>query len=74
MRPILSVAALVAGICLVYMGYERQGSLAGKADKTLSRIGQKIDGGDHTPAQVKYYIAGTVLAIGGAVGLGLVKR
>ena len=74
MRAILSLAALIGGIWLVYLGYERQQSLAGKADNTLSRIGQKIDGGDHTPIHMKYYVAGAVLVLGGAVGLGLVKR
>ena len=74
MRAILSLMALVGGIWLLYMGYERQGSLAGKADNTISKIGQKIDGADHTPAHMKYYVAGAVLVLGGVVGLGLVKR
>ena len=74
MSKILSAAALVAGICLIYMGYERQNSLAGKADDSLSRLGRKIDGADHTPTHVKYYVGGAVLLVGGAIGLGLVKK
>jgi threonine/homoserine/homoserine lactone efflux protein len=74
MRAILSLVALIGGIWLVYLGYERQQSLAGKADNTLSKIGQKMDGGDHTPTHMKYFVAGAVLVLGGVVGLGLVKR
>lgn len=74
MRKLLSALALAAGIWIIYMGYVRQHSLAGKADGTLSSLGQKIDGGDHTPAHVKYYAAGAVLAVAGAIGLGLIRR
>jgi len=69
MRKLLSLAALVAGIWLIYAGRERQDSLAGKADASLSKLGEKIDGADHTPAHVKYYAAGAVLLVGGALGL-----
>ncbi len=74
MSKVLSLVALVVGACLIYLGYERQLSLAGKADRTLSRLGTAIDGGDHTPTHVKYYVAGGVLAIGGAIGLGIIRR
>jgi hypothetical protein len=40
----------------------------------LSRLGTAIDGGDHTPTHTKYYIAGTLLALCGVFGLGIVKR
>jgi len=74
MRAILALVALVGGICLIYMGYQRKRSFEGKADNTFARIGQKIDGGEHPTTHMKYYVAGALLAIGGAVGLGLVKR
>jgi|CZKI01.1.fsa_nt_gi hypothetical protein len=74
MVKILSVAALIAGIWLIYTGYERQHSLLGRADDSLSKLGQKIDGRDHTTDHVKYYVSGFVLLAGGAMGLGLVKR
>ncbi|HXQ79836.1 MAG TPA: DUF3185 family protein [Opitutaceae bacterium] len=74
MSKLLSVLALVAGIWLIYAGYERQHSLAGKADDSLSKLGQKMDGGDHTPAHVRYYAAGIVLLACGAAGLGLVRK
>ncbi len=74
MCKLLSLVALVLGIWLVYLGYERQQSLAGKAENTMASIGQKIDGGDHTTSYVKYYAAGAVLVLGGAFGLGIVRR
>jgi hypothetical protein len=73
-RNLVSAVALAAGIWLLYLGYVRQHSLAGKADASLSGLGQKIDGGDHTPAHFKYYAAGAVLAAGGAIGLGLIRK
>jgi hypothetical protein len=74
MGKLLSLFALIAGFWLLYLGYERQLSLAGKADRTLSKIGTAIDGGDHTPTHVKYYIAGTLLSVGGVLGLGIIKK
>ena len=74
MQKLLSAVALVAGIWLVYTGYERQHSLLGRADASLSTLGTKVDGRDHTPAFVGYYVSGIVLLAGGAVGLGLVKK
>jgi hypothetical protein len=74
MCKLLSLVALVVGIWLVYLGYERQQSLAGKAENTMASIGQKIDGGDHTTSYVKYYVAGAVLVLGGSFGLGIVRR
>jgi Protein of unknown function (DUF3185) len=73
-RALLSLAALIAGLLLVYMGYERQHSLAGTADNTFSAIGQRIDGADHTPTHLKYYIAGALLTVAGAFGLGIVRK
>jgi hypothetical protein len=74
MRATLSIAALVGGVCLIYMGHQRQESLAGKADIALARIGRSLDGGEHATTHLKYYAAGAALVIGGAIGLGLVKR
>jgi len=74
MFKLLSLVALVAGFWLIYLGYERQQSLAGKAADSISRIGQKIDGGDHLTTQAKYYACGALLVVGGAFGLGIVKK
>ena len=74
MRTLLSLAAVVAGIWLLYLGYERQESIAGKAADSISKFGQKIDGGDHMTTQAKYYVAGSVLLVGGALGLGIVRK
>jgi hypothetical protein len=74
MSKFLSVLALASGIWLIYLGYERQISIAGRADRTLSRLGTAIDGGDHTPTHTKYYIAGALFALGGVFGFGIVKK
>ena len=74
MRATLSLMAMIGGLCLIYMGYQRQQSLEGKAADTVSRIGRRLDGGDHMTTHMKYYIAGAVLAVGGAAGLGIVRK
>ena len=74
MKTIISLAALAGGIWLLYSGYERQQSLVGRADSSLARLGEKVAGEGHTPTHVKYYAAGAVLVVGGALGLGLVRR
>ena len=74
MKSLIPLAALVGGIWLLYTGYERQQSLAGRADSSIARLGEKVDGDAHAPTHVKYYAAGIVLVAGGALGLGLVRR
>jgi Protein of unknown function (DUF3185) len=74
MPKILSAAALVVGLWLVYLGYEREHSVAGKTDSTLSAIDQRIDGQPHTPTHMVYYASGAVLMIGGAFGLGILRK
>ena len=74
MRATLSLMALIGGIWLIYLGYQRQQSLEGKAADTVAKIGQRLDGGDHMTTHTKYYIAGAVLAVGGAAGLGIVRK
>jgi hypothetical protein len=74
MSKLLSAAALAAGIWLIYLGYARQHSVAGKTDSTLSAIGERMDGEGHTPTHVVYYAMGGVLAVAGAYGLGIVRK
>jgi hypothetical protein len=74
MKTLISLAALICGFWLIYLGYERQQSLAGKADASFSKLGEKIDGNPHPPTHMIYYASGIVLALGGALGLGIVKR
>jgi hypothetical protein len=74
MSKLLSAAAFAAGLWLIYLGYERQQSIAGKTDSTLSSIGQRIDGQGRTPTHVVYYATGAVLLVAGAFGLGIVKK
>jgi hypothetical protein len=74
MRTLISLAALAGGIWLITLGYNRQHSLVGKADASLATLGTKVDGEGHIPTHVKYYAAGAILAVGGALGLGLIKK
>jgi hypothetical protein len=74
MTKLLSLAALIAGVWLIALGYQRQQSLVGKADDTIAKIGVSVDGSGHVTTQTKYYVAGAVLALGGIVGLGLVRK
>lgn len=74
MRKLLPALALVAGVWLVYMGYERQQSLAGRTESEISALGRRLDGADHTPTHTRYYLAGALLALGGAFGLGLFRK
>ena len=43
-RVHLSLAAVVCGLWLLCLGYQRRQYLDGKADSSLSRLGQRIDG------------------------------
>ena len=74
MRTLSAFAALAAGVYLIYLGYQRQESFAGKADKTFTTIGNKFDGGPRVTTEAEYYAAGAVLTIGGVVGLGIIRR
>jgi uncharacterized membrane protein (UPF0136 family) len=74
MRPLLSLLAVAGGVCLLYLGYERQNSLAGQAEGTLSGWSQKIDGRDHSPGYVRYYFAGAVVLAGGFLGFSLGRK
>ncbi|HZZ19772.1 MAG TPA: DUF3185 family protein [Opitutaceae bacterium] len=74
MKKLIALVAAAAGVWLLYMGYQRQESLAGKADKTVTTIGNKIDGGTRISTEAQYYAAGAVLTIGGVVGLGIIRR
>jgi hypothetical protein len=74
MSKLLYAAALAAGIWLIYLGLERQHSLAGNADSTFATLGQRIDGGAHPTTHMKYYVAGAALTVVGVVGLGIVKK
>lgn len=74
MKTLISLAAIICGSWLIYLGYERQQSLAGKADASFSRLGEKIDGNPHTPTHMIYYASGIVLALGGALGIGIIRK
>jgi hypothetical protein len=74
MCKVLSVAALAGGLWLLYLGYERQESIAGSAENTVARLGQKVDGNTHLTESNEYYVAGAILAVAGALGLGIFRK
>jgi hypothetical protein len=74
MSKLLSLLALAGGLWLLYLGYQRQESFAGSADKTFAQIGQKLDGRDHLTDATKYYLVGGVLTVAGVFGLGILRR
>jgi hypothetical protein len=74
MQKLLSAVALAAGLWLIYLGYERQHSIAGRTDSTLASIGQRIDGEGRTPTHVVYYATGAVLLAAAAFGLGIISK
>jgi hypothetical protein len=74
MRKLISLAALAAGLWLVYMGHERQESFAGRTDSSLAKLGDRLDGDGPMPKHVKFYAAGFILIAAGALGLGLVRK
>ena len=73
-KNLVSLMAIIGGLWLLYAGYQREQSLAGKADGSLSRLGQRIDGQGHVPTHVKYFVAGSLLVAGGAIGLGAIRK
>jgi threonine/homoserine/homoserine lactone efflux protein len=74
MCKVLSVAALAGGLWLLYLGYERQESLAGSAESAVARIGQKVDGTDRLTEANEYYVAGAILTLAGVIGLGVFRK
>lgn len=70
MKTILAVLAVGAGGALMYAGYERQHSLAGRAESGAAELGTKIDGEPRVADHVWYYTGGGALVLGGLLGLG----
>jgi hypothetical protein len=68
------MVAIVAGLWLAYLGYERQQSVAGRADSAVARIGQSINGGGSPTLQVRYYAGAAILLGGGVLGLALARK
>lgn len=69
MKMIIALAAIAIGGWLLYAGYQRQDSLAGRAESTASDVGRQIDGKTRVPDHVWYYIGGGVLIVAGLAGL-----
>jgi len=71
MTKIIGIALLLVGGWLVYTGYSRAESLAGKAESGIVDLKNEIDGKARVPDHVWYYAGGAVLIL---VGGGLVLR
>jgi TRAP-type C4-dicarboxylate transport system permease small subunit len=74
MGKLLCALLIAAGIWLAYLGYERQQSVAGRADSAIARIGQSLNGAPSSTLHVRYYAGAAVLIGGGLLGLVLVRR
>lgn len=65
-KILFAVALIVGGAWLVHSGWTRRDSLVGKADSTLAKLGQKIDGESRVPEHVWYLAGGGALVLVGA--------
>jgi hypothetical protein len=66
MKKILAVVLILAGGWLLYAGYQRGDSLAGRTKSTLAELKNDIDGKTRVPGHVKFYVGGAVLLAAGA--------
>jgi hypothetical protein len=63
---LLALAAVLGGAWLLYAGYQRSNSLAGKTDAGLAQMASGIDGSTRIPTHRWMYAGGTALIVGGA--------
>jgi len=61
---LLALAAFVGGLWLLYAGYGRGLSLAGKTETGLGYVKTGLDGKTRVPTHRWYYAGGLVLLIG----------
>jgi hypothetical protein len=71
MNKIIGIAMLLVGGWLLYTGYNRGESLAGKTKAGIAELKNEIDGKARVPDHVWYYIGGGVLVL---VGGGMLMR
>lgn len=64
LQLLLALAAILAGLWLLYAGYGRGVSLAGKTETGLTYLKTGIDGKTRVLTHHGYYAAGFVLLIG----------
>lgn len=69
MKAILALILIVLGGWLIYSGWQRRESLAGKTEAKLAELGRKLDGESHAPDYFWQLAGGGVLFIGGALML-----
>ncbi|HEY5550994.1 MAG TPA: DUF3185 family protein [Opitutaceae bacterium] len=65
MKKILGIVLVLVGGWLVYTGYHRAESIAGKTESGLVDLKNEIDGKTRVADHVWYYVGGAVLIIGG---------
>ncbi len=66
MKKIVAVLLIAAGGWLLYAGYQRGDSLAGRTKSTFTELKNDIDGKSRIPGHVKFYLGGAVLLAAGA--------
>jgi len=70
MKKILGIVLILVGGWLVYTGYNRAESIAGKTEAGLVDLKNEIDGKTRVADHVWFYIGGGVLiVVGGAIVL-----
>jgi hypothetical protein len=68
MIRILGVVLVIVGAWLLYTGYSRGRSLAGKTRSNIAQLKNEIDGKARVPDHVWYYVGGgLVVLVGGAL-------
>ncbi|HUG09703.1 MAG TPA: DUF3185 family protein [Opitutaceae bacterium] len=68
MKKLLGIVLIVGGGWLVYTGYNRSESIAGKTEEGLADLKNEIDGKARVADHVWYYAGGALLiVVGGAM-------
>jgi hypothetical protein len=69
MKKLVGLALILVGGWLVYVGFTRGDSLAGKTKSGIAELKNEIDGKMRIPDHVWYYVGGGVLIIAGAAAM-----
>ncbi|QYM79416.1 DUF3185 family protein [Horticoccus luteus] len=64
---ILGIILILGGAFLLYKGFQREDSLAGKLDTASTKVANSVDGGTHVANHTLYLVGGGVLVVLGAV-------
>ena len=66
MNKIIGIIILLVGVFLLYKGFARQDSLAGKMDAAGTEVANTVDGGSRVTNHTLYLVGGGVLVVVGA--------